>query len=1471
MKKSILFFFLILENFLFAQSPQGINYQAVARDASGTVLQNQALSVRLTVHMGGTSNPVYRESHNVSTNSFGLFTLKIGQPASVLLGTFSTINWGTSTYFLQVEVNPGGGFVNMGTTQFMSVPYALYAEKAGGATGSNGLNSLTVLTSEPAGANCVNGGSRIETGLDANNNNVLEAGEVSNTAYVCNGSAGSPGSPGAAGLNCWDLNGNGVGDAGEDTNGDSFYNALDCKGAQGLTGNTGVAGLNCWDLNGNGTGDAGEDKNGDTFYDALDCQGAPGLTGNTGAAGLNCWDLNGNGIGDAGEDKNGDSFYDALDCKGDSGAQGPMGPPGSLPPGTSTGNTTFWDGTQWKVDNNNIYNAGGNVGIGTSTPAAKLDVVGTLKVSGGSPGPGKLFTSDGTGIGNWRDIAVGTSGNIFNIVSTPTTHTFNLPTANGTNTGQLSNVDWASFNNKLTTVSTNTLTFTGNGTSGSVLDLTTTGVTSGTYGSATQSPSFTVDAKGRITAASNNTINGLLPTGTAGQTLRHNGTNWVANSNIYNDGTYVGIGTVPTTNKLEVLGDINISAGSVFKIGNTRALGFGSTTLYVGDQAGAANTGSFNTFIGYWAGRNNTSAGGQTFIGYQAGEATTTGTWNTYIGLQAGNLGTTATANTSIGYNSGQSNVSGNYNTTLGYQAGYNNTGSNNTYIGYNAYGTAGLTNATAIGANASVTASNSLILGNGVNVGIGTTAPTAQLEVTSGSIAVQANSSSSTLSALYANNTGGGASARFWNGDVIVNNGRLGINTNTPTEKLEVQGKIKIVDATEGTGKVLTSDATGVASWQTTAALNIVSGTGTTTRVAFWNSANTLSSNADLYWDNTNNRLGLGTTAPNARFHLHAVSGAGSMRLTSASTGTTTGDGFSFTNDGTTNFYMTQHENADWYFGTASGATAMTIKPNASIGIGTISPSTSTKVHISGGGLGFDNNQGIWWNNSGGIMSSVMYVDNTNKLKLRGLGNGVGFMDSGGTENVTIDNFGNVGIGTVSPGYKFHTLMNSGYIAVEATASGSTPYGMRFISPDRNWYFLLSGGGTGAGSFGIYDGTASAYRFYIDPATGNTGFGTTSPGKKLTVQNSSYGISHTDGTASVSTYIGNTYSGAGNIAGGSIGTETDHPFFIYVNNSGEKLYIGNSLQNYNVGIGTATPAEKLHVAGNIFGNVFRGDVTNDKGTSQPLRLYANGPVLFGSDNNNDGTGGFTWYNNGESGANIQMVLTDAGQLGIGTSNPAQQLTVASANGYISMYQNGFVPMLESNRGANYAPRLNMGSGSGITTYQISNDGFATFTDEYVFGTSQSGLTFRSAVDNQKSLGTSTFRWTAVYAVNGTIQTSDAREKENIKSIPYGLAEILKLRPVSYNWRPSYRDNSTKLGLIAQEVLPVMKELVYNPKDTEPELIKDEQGNLVKNPNYVDRYGVNYSELIPVLIKAIQEQQKQIEELKLTVESLLKK
>ncbi|MCB0402192.1 MAG: tail fiber domain-containing protein [Flavobacteriales bacterium] len=187
-KLTLLAITLLLISGIYAQAPDLINYQAVARDASGIPLLSQPVSVTFSIRQGSSSGTVvYSETHASNTNPFGLFTLQIGGGTPVT-GTFAGINWGTGLYYLEVTVN---GDV-MPTSQLLSVPYALHANTASSGTpGANGHNGLSAITAEPAGSNCPNGGYLVEVGVDDNDNGTLEALEIDFSYYVCNGLDGA--------------------------------------------------------------------------------------------------------------------------------------------------------------------------------------------------------------------------------------------------------------------------------------------------------------------------------------------------------------------------------------------------------------------------------------------------------------------------------------------------------------------------------------------------------------------------------------------------------------------------------------------------------------------------------------------------------------------------------------------------------------------------------------------------------------------------------------------------------------------------------------------------------------------------------------------------------------------------------------------------------------------------------------------------------------------------------------------------------------------------------------------------------------------------------------------------------------------------------------------------------------------------------------------------------------------------------
>jgi hypothetical protein len=139
--------------------------------------------------------------------------------------------------------------------------------------------------------------------------------------------------------------------------------------------------------------------------------------------------------------------------------------------------------------------------------------------------------------------------------------------------------------------------------------------------------------------------------------------------------------------------------------------------------------------------------------------------------------------------------------------------------------------------------------------------------------------------------------------------------------------------------------------------------------------------------------------------------------------------------------------------------------------------------------------------------------------------------------------------------------------------------------------------------------------------------------------------------------------------------------------------------------------------------------------------------------------------------------------------------------------------------------------------------------------------------DNLTDLGTALYRFKNIYAGNGTIQTSDARMKKNISNLTYGIETVMKLRPVSYNWKDQRAGLGRQIGFIAQEVETVLPEAVVHSRMTESQRKRAlKAGKPV--PAITDPYGMRYEEIIPVLTKAIQEQQAKIELLEKEISQL---
>jgi len=160
---------LIHSSMLKAQVPQKISYQSVIRNSSGELIKSAMVEIKISILHGSVSGTVtYSETHSVSTNVNGLATLAIGA-GTPDTGTFSAIDWSHGPYFLKVETisEEGTNYISTGTSEILSVPYALHSKTAETVTDSLDENDplftawdkdYNDLTNKPANATSTNNG-----------------------------------------------------------------------------------------------------------------------------------------------------------------------------------------------------------------------------------------------------------------------------------------------------------------------------------------------------------------------------------------------------------------------------------------------------------------------------------------------------------------------------------------------------------------------------------------------------------------------------------------------------------------------------------------------------------------------------------------------------------------------------------------------------------------------------------------------------------------------------------------------------------------------------------------------------------------------------------------------------------------------------------------------------------------------------------------------------------------------------------------------------------------------------------------------------------------------------------------------------------------------------------------------------------------------------------------------------------------
>ena len=130
-----------------AQTPEKMSYQAVVRDGNNNLVTEAQIGMQISILQGTTSGTaVYVEMQSPTSNTNGLVSLEIGN-GTVVSGTFATINWANGPYFIKTETDPTGGsnYTISGTSQLMSVPYALYAKSSGNITIPEGTSPSDLL------------------------------------------------------------------------------------------------------------------------------------------------------------------------------------------------------------------------------------------------------------------------------------------------------------------------------------------------------------------------------------------------------------------------------------------------------------------------------------------------------------------------------------------------------------------------------------------------------------------------------------------------------------------------------------------------------------------------------------------------------------------------------------------------------------------------------------------------------------------------------------------------------------------------------------------------------------------------------------------------------------------------------------------------------------------------------------------------------------------------------------------------------------------------------------------------------------------------------------------------------------------------------------------------------------------------------------------------------------------------------
>ena len=574
------------------------------------------------------------------------------------------------------------------------------------------------------------------------------------------------------------------------------------------------------------------------------------------------------------------------------------------------------------------------------------------------------------------------------------------------------------------------------------------------------------------------------------------------------------------------------------------------------------------------------------------------------------------------------------------------------------------------------------------------------------------------------------------------------------------------------------------------------LTGSGVTGQVSFFNGTQTITGNNNLFWDNTNSRLGINTTTPGAPLDIHGTgtqlqlngTGANNSYLVFQNAGASKWRIGNLYNAGVNTFEIYNSATSSYAL-TIASATNNVVLQGSLTAVGNIETQSYLYINNSLG-----SNQIYLPKSSGDVYGTIQTEAGGNKFSLGNISN-IGTL---GTPNITWTSGAQVGINNSSPTYDFDvtgTGRFTGILRLGSTLSNGTYFytlpsstGTLALTSALSSYLPLAGG-TLTGQ--LYINPTNTLTTGLDVASNNTSF------RSDNLEGNKRQLLITMGSGTLIQFTAKGY-------GANYGT--DLAFYTATTsgvNASPGIYITGT--NNRVGINLGTPLAPLHVAGNaIIGNAT---------TSATLTLYGD----------NGGGESFLNFNADSNVTKAQIVGTKNG----GSGGMLYFSTLVSGTMTNTMIINETAKVLinkTSTGGENARMQLNSTGQDGILVTQATSSGYCFKAVAVSNGGTYYYMLFTANTTDTGSISSN--GTTTTYAI-----TSDYRLKQDLKD--YNALNILsKIKTYDYEWK---LDNTRMYGVLAHELQDIIPYAVVGKKDAEK------------------MQGVDYSKLIPILIKSIQE------------------